>query len=194
MYHRNKTIISFLVLVSLLVLVSGCSKRFIVTTPMEMPIETGRKCAIGTITDELPLDFDASSKPKEEDIEKLKMFLVAEINKKDALNAFLSLGNSKYIIDGSILDFKKGSGLVRAFIGFGIGDAKITTNLRLRDRETGEILFGGNFTSRVSDYKISGEEIFKQVAKDFSNQLHIELKTMGVEVRKRFDATKFEIK
>ena len=95
--------------------------------------------------------------------------------------------DAEYIVEGSVLEFKKGSGLVRFLIGFGAGNAKVTTELRLIKRsqspeEQDEIIFAGNFKRSVSDWTESGDKTFENVAKDFAKALQKRLKKLEKEL------------
>ena len=99
--------------------------------------------------------------------------------------------DAQYVIEGSILQFKKGSGLVRALIGFGIGSAKVTTELKLIRRakspeEQDKVIFAGNFKQTVSDWLESGDKIFERVAKDFAKVLKKRMK----KIQKQMDSEK----
>ena len=177
-------IIGIVVLSVFLLFLSSCTKRYIITTEMEKPIDIGTTCSIGQIADELPIGIEEEDKPSLEDVEKLKSFIVEELNKKDALIAHIAKHNTRYEINGSILEFKKGSGALRFFIGFGAGSARLVTHLQLIDKNSGNVIFAGNFTSTVSDGLVDGEKIFRQTAKDFTSQLFKQLKKLGVEVHK----------
>jgi len=167
----KKRIVFLAVLLCGLLILFSCAK-YKITHKLEQPINQPSNCSIGEIKDELPADFDEDDKPSLEHIDKFKDYLrIALIEKGIFRDVLLMNPESEYQVTGGILDFKKGSGFVR-FLGlFGAGNAKVTTTLRLEDRNTGEILFAGNFKQEVSSYMESGEKIFERVAKDFAKEL-----------------------
>jgi curli biogenesis system outer membrane secretion channel CsgG len=74
-------------------------------------------------------------------------------------------------VTGSILEYKKGSGWLRFFIGFGAGNAVVNTELRLVDASSGKLLFSGNFKQKVSGWGETGDATWKRIAKDFAKAL-----------------------
>jgi len=163
----------------LLLLVMGCAKKYVITTELSESINTENSCLIGEIGDKLPLDFDPEKKPTIEHIDKLKNYLVKELEKKDIFSAVgLSDPSPNYVVEGNILDFKEGSGALRFFIGFGAGNAKLTVELSLINKKTNEIIFGGNFKQTVSSGGESGDAAFKRVAQDFAKALEKQFKNM----------------
>lgn len=178
MYHKLLAI----ALILSLVLLGGCTKRYTITCDLNTYFTPDKTCVIGAITDELPIDTEESKKPSAEDIAKFKNYLTEEIEKKDIITLLgQNADSTDYEIRGSILDYKKGSGVVRAIIGFGLGDAKCVVSLRLVDTKTGLTVYGGNFTALVNDWLESGDKIFKQVSRDFTKQLEKQLKKMAKE-------------
>ena len=71
-------------------------------------------------------------------------------------------------VTGSILDYKKGSGFLRFMFGMGIGAAKVTVSLRLKDMQQNKVIFDGNFIGAVSSGYESGDKMFENVAKSFA--------------------------
>jgi PBP1b-binding outer membrane lipoprotein LpoB len=159
-------------------LLSGCA-QYVITQELEQPIPNTAACAIGNVTDELPLDMDEADKPTSEDIEKLKGYLVEEINKKEIFSSIsAAYGSQQFEIRGGILEFKRGSGFVR-FLGlFGAGNAYITVSLNLVDLSTGQIVFGGNFKGQVSSYMEAGQKMYQNVSKNFASALKKRIKAL----------------
>jgi hypothetical protein len=168
-------------LAMVVLLVSGCGKSFVITQTLEQPIAFPSKCYIGDISDNLPLGTELKDRPTVEDIDKLRGFLIERLEEEECLSlTTYNLDSARYRVQGSILDFKKGSGLMRALFGFGIGAAVLTVNLELIDQNTNEIVFAGNFSESVTSYGESGAETFKRVAKNFAKELRKQrVKLMG---------------
>jgi hypothetical protein len=175
---KTKKIILLAVILCGFLILFGCA-NYRITHKLEQPIKQPSNCSIGEIKDELPADFDEDDKPSLEHVEKFRDYLrIALIEKGIFRDVLLVNPESEYHVTGGILDFKKGSGVVRFFGLFGAGNAKLTATLRLEDRKTGEILFGGNFKQEVSSYMESGDMIFKRVAQDFAKELEKQLKKL----------------
>ncbi|MCH7946800.1 MAG: DUF4410 domain-containing protein [candidate division Zixibacteria bacterium] len=175
-----------------MLIAGGCAKNYRITHELEAPIDRIAIATIGEIVDMLPEDFDEGKKPTTEQIDAFKSHLTEQLRKKEI---FASVAydepDAQYVVEGSILQFKKGSGLVRALIGFGIGSAKVTTELRLIRRakspeEQDEVIFAGNFKQTVSDWIESGDKIFERVAKDFAKVLKKRMK----KIQKQMDSEK----
>lgn len=164
----------------MLFLLSGCTKSYIITYDLEMPLEYMPTYAIGEITDELPLDMEEGKKPSMDDIRKLKGYLHEELAKRKHLDlAPVEYADATYELVGSVIEYKKGSGVVRALIGFGLGSSYATITLKLVDIETNEVVFGGNFKGSVTDWKKSGDEMFKKISKNFAKELEKQYKKLN---------------
>ena len=175
---RTKAFALLTVILSGILLFSGCT-HYKITQRLEQPIKKPSNCSIGEIEDKLPTDFDEDDKPALEHIEKFRDYLKTELEKKDIFQTVQLMNlELEYEVVGGILDFKKGSGFVRFLIGFGAGSAKLTIELKLKDRNTGEILFAGNFKQEVSSYLESGDMIFKRIAQDFAKELEKQIKKL----------------
>jgi len=164
----------------MLLVISGCSKSYVITYDLEMPLAHPPTYVIGDIADELPLDMDEGNKPSIEDIDKLKGYLHEELAKRKELHLDPD-GPEKatYVLVGSVVEYKKGSGVVRALFGFGLGSARATITLKLIDRETQEVVFGGNFNGSVSDWGEAGDKMFKRISKDFAKELEKQFKKLN---------------
>jgi hypothetical protein len=168
---RGKIYLFLLAILCGIILFSACA-QYKITKGLEQPINDTVSCNIGEIMDELPVGFEEEDKPTLEHIEKFRSYLKEEVEKEGIFKSILIMNpEASYEVTGSILDFKKGSGAVR-FIGlFGAGNAKLTTSLKLIDKNTGEILFAGNFKQTVSSWLESGDNIFQKIAHDFAKEL-----------------------
>lgn len=161
-------------------MLSGCAKHFVITDSLEAPLERPAYFVVGEITDGLPLDMEEGKKPSSEDINKLKNYLHAELlNRKFLSERILGAEGTEYQVVGSFVEYKKGSGVVRALIGFGLGSARASISLQLIDTETGEVIFGGMFKGTVSDWGESGEKMFRRISKDFSKELEKQMKKLS---------------
>jgi hypothetical protein len=162
-----------------LILLSGCAKKYVVTTELITPIAPPIGCTTGAIVDELPASMAEGQKPTAEDVAKLKRYIEEEVAQK-GLARFLPPGdpNVAYEVSGSFLEFKRGSGIVRFFIGFGLGSANATIGLRLVDTRSGAVLFAGNFTGNVSSWAEGGDTMFRRIAGDFAKELAKQLKKL----------------
>jgi hypothetical protein len=172
----------FVLLIALLCVAAcfGCSKNYVIIQPLEEPFELGKSCVIGEIEDQLPLDTELEDRPTAEHIQKLKGYIVSELTKRVALAFHFNGGSEpRYLIRGAVLDFKKGSGALRFFIGLGAGSAKFTCNLELVDTQSDAVLFSGNFSESVSSYTESGDKTMERIAKNFAKALEKELKRLG---------------
>lgn len=147
---------------------AGCS-NYKITHPLDQPLRAQNDLVIGSIDDQLPLGKD---RPSLEDINKLKVHLTKELEKENLFHVYDQGGQqSNYEIQGALTAYKKGSGVARAFLPFGIGNAKVTLNLELVDKANGVSVFSGEYRGSVSSYAESGEEMLKRVAKDFAKSL-----------------------
>lgn len=98
---------------------------------------------------------------------------------KTGIFDYVELGTEKadYEVSGAVMDYQNGSWAGRFFIGFGVGNAKFSTNLKLINKFTGEALFAGNFTRTVSGIE-SGSETYKRIAKDFARAFEKQYKKL----------------
>jgi hypothetical protein len=175
---KAKGILLCVVILCGVLVLSGCA-TYKITRKLEKPINREGNCSIGDIKDQLPIDFDEEDKPTLEEVDKLRDHLRIELEKKGIFRAVEMLNpDAEYEVTGGILDYKKGSGAVRFLIGFGAGNAKLTVNLRLEDRNTEEVLFAGNFFREVSDWTESGAKTYERVGKDFAKALEKEIKKL----------------
>jgi hypothetical protein len=155
---------------------------YVITKPLETSIESSKSCTVGNIVDELPVDMDIEKKPTLEEIEILKTELDFQLSRQEILTIIGNDDKVDYEITGSVIEFKRGSGVARFFIGFGIGNAKLTVALRLLDRaDSSNTIFAGNFSAEVSDWTTKGDEIFKTTAKNFAKALKKEIKRIAKE-------------
>ncbi len=155
----------------------GCTKRYVITDELYAPLPEQSVLSIGAIVDDLPMDMTEDEKPTAEHISMFKSKLLERIEKKDIFSAVsISNDSANYILRGSITEYKEGSGLMRALIGFGAGSSKLAVTLEMRDARSGQLVFGGNYTGQVSDWGVKGEKMFDSIAKDFAKSLDKALK------------------
>ena len=151
----------------------GCTKNYMILHDLEQPLGNGIRCSVGDITDELPEDFAPEDKPTIENINSFRNRLIEELEKADIFDEVLYFepNASTYEVTGSIIDYSKGSGTLRFFIGFGAGNSKVVINLEMKEVKTGNVVFSANFTGSVSSWAEKGDKCFEQVAKSFAKQL-----------------------
>ena len=158
-------------LVAALLLLSGlvsCA-NYVITRPLERDIEPPPTITIGAIDDGLPVNMPADKKPTLEEIANLKTYIFNEMN-SNAVFDFLDDYDStaRYEVSGRITEFKRGSGALRFFIGFGLGNARLLMTLEIYDREIGQPIFAGSFKAEVSDWATNGDRIYRNIARDFA--------------------------
>ncbi|MBK7140612.1 MAG: DUF4410 domain-containing protein [bacterium] len=170
--------LSFALLILAMMLVSGCGKPYVITTDLERPLAQTSAVSMGEIKDEFPADFELAKKPTAEHIERFKTTIMTELSKAEIFSTVPSADSAFYEVQGSILDFKKGSGAVRFFIGFGLGNAKVTTALRLVDKRNNAVVYAGNFTGTVSSWAEGGDKVFDVTAKNFAKALKKRMKQL----------------
>jgi hypothetical protein len=174
-----------------LLLAAGCTKSYLITQELERPLNQSEICTIGQIVDHLPSDFDEGNKPSNEQINTFREHLAKQLREKEVFSGVDSYSDdAEYVVTGSVLDYKKGSGLVRFLIGFGAGNAKVTTELKLIRKaknpdEEDEVIFAGNFNQVVSHWAESGDKTFEKIARDFAKLLDKRLKKMAKEAEKK---------
>lgn len=160
---------------------AGCAKPYKITQELQEPINTIAVCRMAEIQDELPIDFEADKKPSAEQMQKLEEAIMNGLAERDL---FGELGNAvatpEYEISGGVLEFRRGSGVVRAIGLFGLGNAYITVHLELKDLRNGnEVVFAGNFKQSVTSYLESGDEMFNRVGHDFAEALEKQIKDLS---------------
>jgi hypothetical protein len=155
--------------------ISGCA-NYVITEDLAAPLEPQPRAVIGEFRDELPIDMDADKKPPLEDIDKLRSYIADELLKKEFFSAVSvsDPGGGQYEVTGAVIEYKKGSGVLRVLFGAFAGSGRLTTVVELRDKQTGTILFSGNFKGTVTHWADSGDSMFRQVAKDFAKSLRKE--------------------
>lgn len=173
--QRNVSII-LIIFAACLLIVGGCSKPYVITTELDRPLAKTAVFSIGQITDEFPDDFDAAKKPTVEDIERFKHLIQSQLAETELFGTEVGIDTAQYEVQGSILDYKKGSGAVRFLIGFGAGNAKVTTALRLVNKANNEVVFAGNFHGTVSSWGEKGNKVFDSAAKNFAKALKKKMK------------------
>ena len=163
------------------VLVAGCAKTYMITQPLAQPLVKPITFVIAEVKDELPTDMPAEKKPRAEDLQKLQRYLGEEIASRRIGQLVDSSGaEPTYEVQGSLLEYKRGSGAARFFIGFGVGRAHATVGLKLVDRKTGTQVFAGNFYGDVASWTQSGDQTFRTVSKNFAKELEKQMKAPAV--------------
>jgi hypothetical protein len=159
-------------LAAAVMLFSGCT-HYVITVPLENRLDNDPTCRIGPITDELPLDMTADEMPTIEDINMFKNELSAYLSELEFLEIVESEEkDTRYIVQGAILDYNKGSGVGRFLFGaLANASARLVTTLELVDCHDGSIVFSGNFRAEISDWSTSGKEVYNHCARDFAKAL-----------------------
>jgi len=159
-------------------LTSGCA-TYKVTKELEAPIQHSA-CKVSELTDVLPTSMDDEDRPTPAEIGHLETSIEQELT---ATGLFSAVGryedSSLYILNGTILAFRRGSGAVRFLIGFGLGDAKITVDLKLVERPSGSVIFAGNFSQTIGDWTEKGEKMYDKIARDFAKAIASRVKKLG---------------
>lgn len=165
---RSQRLILALVVLGAACAAGGCAKNYVVTTPLADPLAEPSRYVVGDITDQLSAELPADKRPTAEDILKFKRYIAEEIRNRGVELIEAGEDDPRYEVTGSLLDFKRGSGAVRFFIGFGAGNAKVLTELKLVDRSTGQTVFAGNFEGVVASWGETGDKMFQAVARAFA--------------------------
>lgn len=160
-----------LITIAFVLAVSGCSKSYVITTDLADPLADQSCVQIAEVRDLLPEDTDADSRPTAEDVAKFKTYLAEEFAARKDLAMAISDAGCSYEVQGSLLSYRKGSGFLRFLVGFGAGNSKVVTELKMIDTRDGSTVFAGNFTGQVSSGVESGDKMFKAVSRDFTKQL-----------------------
>ena len=168
----NRTLIALMCLL----LVVGCSKHFVITSELSQPLTDESCVQIAEVQDMLPEDMEESDRPSVEDIARFKAYLVEEFANRDELALSLSDEGCPYEVQGALLSYSKGSGFLRFLIGFGAGNAKVTTELKLVDTRDSSTVFAGNFTGQVGSWTDTGDKMFKEVSRNFTKELEKQIK------------------
>jgi len=155
-----------IIAVIFIVVITGCSKPYIITNKLTEPLVYENAFMIGAITDELPSDFEGTRPPREL-LDNFKSILYDELVDLD----LFSYRSPRYEVTGIILDYKKNNEFLYFLFGGGVGAGKVVVALRMTDTETGVVVFGGNFTGMVRDWAEDGQMMFKRIANDFAEQL-----------------------
>ena len=86
-----------------LILLSGCTKRYVITHDLEAPLPMRPGAVITEIHDELPADFPVEKKPSAEDITKFKNYLSEELIKDEVFGSVVpnDTSHTSYEITGT---------------------------------------------------------------------------------------------
>ncbi len=170
MHRRNLLPFGLILLMGLLAL--GCSMHKI-TTPLTQSLHQNAGWRIGEIRDALPTDIDPEDRPNTSNIHVIKLHLQTALEYRYLFKALGSSDVDRLEVTGSLLEFNKGNSFLLYFLG-GIlgGSPTITMELELVNRETGEVLFSGNFKQKTSDYRESLNVCYARLAVDFASALY----------------------
>ena len=157
-------------------LLAGCAKNYVVTQPLGQALAAPVTIVVAEVTDELPVDMPPERKPRPEDTQKLRRHLVEAITDRNIGTVQETGADALYEVRCSLLEYKRGSGAARFFIGFGVGNARTTVALKLVDRKSGGEVFGGNFYGKVSSWAEGGDQMFRRVSKSFAKELAKQMK------------------
>lgn len=176
--NSNRFLIVSAIIVTCL-LFMGCTKPYNVLIELEQPLKPVSRCCIGEIEDMLPLDMAEEDKPSLEEITKFRNYIAEQLVKRDIFGfAFTEEQNCDYEVVGSLVEFQKGSGALRFLIGFGAGNAKMTTSLGLIDKSNDRTVFSASFSRSVSSGLESSSAMYKNIAKDFAKVLSKQMKKL----------------
>ncbi len=149
-----------LLLLAVLVVV-GCSKPYTIIQPLEEPIAKPALVRFGSFVDQLPITTPDDKKPTLDDITKFKVTLLEHLLKTEVFAAPDSNSTTPvYEVRGSIVEYKRGNGFLRFMF-----------HLELVRTNDSHVVFSGDFAGYVGDGLVSGSDMYKQVAKDFSKAL-----------------------
>jgi hypothetical protein len=177
--QRTQTAV-VIVLALTVALIQGCA-HYKITQHLSYPLERkANTCMIGEVTESLPENTEFDKRPPMEDIQQFENYLKEELDEVDIFKRVLVTNDepAEYLVTGNILGYSRGSGATRFFIGFGLGNAKITIELKLIDVAADEIVFAGNFNREVSSGLESGMGMYRRVAEDFAKALNKQLKKL----------------
>lgn len=167
---RNRQIPVIVTLI--IILLIGCTNRYVITDELSEQLPPTSTISIGDVVDRLPYGMDPREKPTWEHMADFKAHLAEQINEEGIFSASV-IGNnrSEYELSVVILLYEQGSGAFRLLIGGYAGNSTVSISLKLVNRSTGEIVFGGYFSGTVSNAFEKGEKVFESVAKDFAKAL-----------------------
>jgi hypothetical protein len=155
-----------------LLAMAGCTPRHVIVDELRKPVAGIAVCTIGDISDGLPAEIDVSDRPTQEDIQMFGDRIIEALVKEKLLQQSPPGPDTGiYQISGTIMDYKKGSGFLRFMFGAWAGGSKVTTNLKLMDARTKDVLFSGNFIGAVTSWSEKGNKMYEYVAKDFAREL-----------------------
>lgn len=156
---------------------AGCSRQLVITQPFNVASEAPLILNVAPIGLALPLDTRESAKPRPEELLRLQQLIHAELMRASLTTAPDDRGRSvTYEVQGSIVAFKRGNGLVRFFGAFGLGTARTIAHLRIVELSTGQVVFAGNFVGVVAGWSF-GERALHQIARMFVGSFVREMQT-----------------
>lgn len=166
----------------------GCTSQYAITHPIRIDANAPLILCVAPIELALPLDTLESQKPRPEEVLQLEHFIQADLVRTGFTVRDRDSGRPvPFRVEGSILEFRRGAGVVRFFVGFGLGNAKTVARLKLVEASTGRVVFAGNFTGIVSGWSY-GEDALRRVASMFARELMREMQAArnnpGVDIGK----------
>lgn len=177
MIPKRFSIVPVILMACLLVI--GCTKPYSILIELEQPLKATSNCYIGEIEDGMAFDVDEEDKPSLEDMTKFRNYIAEYLVKKEIFGfANASEQDSEYEVVGSLIEYKKGSGVMRFLFGLFGGTARMTVTLGLIDKSTNLTIFSGNFTRTVTSGYESGSTMYKNIAKDFAKALKKQIKNL----------------
>ena len=176
---KNSLIISVAILLATLLLSAGCTGHYVVTKELRESLRSESRCKIGKIAVALPAGTEPDALPPQGDLLKFERWLGEEIDNRGTFTTLVGEEEAIYEVRGKIIDYNRGTGIARIFIGLGVGDARVVTEMNLVDRRTGAVLFSGNFRRDVGSALESGDKVYRDIAKDFAKALDKQLKNVG---------------
>jgi len=176
---KFSTRITTTILLAVLLLFAGCTGHYVVTKELRESLRSESRCKIGEIAVALPEDTEPDALPPQADLVKFERWLGEEIDNKGTFVTLTGGEEPIYEVQGKIIDYNRGTGVARIFIGLGVGNARVVTELKLVDRRTGTVLFSGNFRRDVGNALESGDKVYRDIAKDFAKALDKQLKNVG---------------
>ena len=162
---------------------AGCSRQCVITQRFNVPSDAPLILNVAPIGLALPLDTREIAKPRPEELLKLEQFIRAELVRASLTMTPEARGRLvSYEVQGSVVAFKRGSGLVRFFGTFGLGTARTIAHLQIVELSTGQVVFAGNFAGVEAGWRF-GEEAFRQIAKMFVGSFVREMQTSSAAAR-----------
>ena len=157
-------------LVVLVLLVAACAPSYQVTEDLDQKLTPG-VCRIGEIEYDPGIQTVGTEPPPREPIHRLRQQLEFALEGTDLFTEVTLYEDSEdYVVRGTIREFIDQSGRIN-FPGFSqTGTVLLSVHLELVDT-SGEVLFGGDFSQRVTSRYRVNELVYERVARDFARAL-----------------------